>query len=375
MIPNEVVIDLDAIKHNFLEIRKLAGPNAGIIAVIKSDAYGHGMIPVAKALEPEKPDYFGVFELQEALDLRQAGCEIPILVMMGIASDEISETIQQNLTISLFQQDIAEKLSRQAAQKGRVVPVHIKVDTGMARLGIPWNQVADFLKPLLHLKGIRLEGIFSHFAVSDDFGHGFTDIQVERFSEAVQQAWDLGVCKDAVHIANSGGVMGKKGLHASLVRPGLSLYGSPPADGLILPVSLKPAMHFRSRVIQIKAVAAGTPISYGCTYTTSRRATIATIPVGYDDGFNRLLSNKGEMLIHGQRVPVVGRVCMNLTMVDVSAVEGVSVGDPVVLLGSQDQQSITAEELARKTDTIAYEVLCAIGKANPRRYITGIIQA
>ena len=268
MIPNEVIIDLGAIRHNFLEIRKLASPKAGIIAVIKSDAYGHGMIPVAEALAPENPDYFGVFELQEALDLRQAGCKVPILVMLGIASEETPEVVDNNLTISLFQHDIAEKLSQQALQKGRVVPVHIKIDTGMARLGVPWDQVTDFLKPLLHLQGIRLEGIFSHFAVSDDFGHGFTDIQLERFSKAVRQAWDLGVCKEAVHIANSGGVMGKKGLDASLVRPGLSLYGSPPADGLVLPFCLKPAMHFRSRVIQVKTVAAGTPISYGCTYKT-----------------------------------------------------------------------------------------------------------
>jgi alanine racemase len=369
MIPNEVIIDLDAIKQNFLEIRRLARPKAGIIAVIKSDAYGHGMIPVAKALEPEHPDYFGVFELQEAMDLRQAGCEVPILVMLGITGDETSEVVEKNLTVSLFQHDIAERLSRQALEKGRVVPVHIKVDTGMARLGVPWNQMTDFLKPLLPLKGIRLEGIFSHFAVSDDFGHCFTDMQLERFSEAVRHAWDLGVCKEAVHIANSGGVMGKKGLVASLVRPGLSLYGSPPADGLVLPISLKPAMTFRSRVVQVKTVPAGTPISYGGTYTTNERATIATIPVGYDDGFNRLLSNKGEVLIQGQRVPVVGRVCMNLTMVDVSSVGGVSVGDDVVLLGSQGRQRITPEEMAKKTGTIAYEVYCAIGKANPRRYV------
>ena len=369
MIPNEVTIDLEAIRQNFLAIQRLARPEAGIIAVVKADAYGHGMIPVAKALEPEHPDYFGVFELQEALDLRQAGCKVPILVMLGISRDEISLVIEKNLTISLFQHHIAERLSEKALEKGRVVPVHIKVDTGMARLGVPWNQVTDFLKPLLPLKGIHLQGIFSHFAVADDAGHGFTDVQCERFSQAVRQAKDLGVCNEAVHIANSGGVMGKKGIEANLIRPGLSLYGSPPAEGMVVPVTLQPAMTFCSRVVQVKTVAAGTPISYGCTYTTRRKTTIATIPAGYDDGFSRLLSNKGEVLIRGQRVPVVGRVCMNLTMVDVSSVEGVTVGDDVVLLGTQGQQRISAEEMANKTNTIAYEVYCAIGKANPRRYL------
>jgi len=369
MIPNEVIIDLSAIRHNFLEIRRLAGPKAGVIAVIKSDAYGHGMIPVAKVLEPERPDYFGVFELQEAVDLRSAGCQIPILVMMGIASEDVPAVIENGLTASCFQQDMAEALSRKALEKGRVVPVHIKVDTGMARLGVPWNQIATFVQNLLPLKGIRLQGIFSHLAVSDEPGHPFTDEQLERFFLAVQQATTLGVCKEAIHVANSGGVLGKRGLDAGLVRPGISLYGSTPAEGLGLPVSLRPAMTFRSRVIQVKTVPEGTPVSYGCTYKTAERATIATIPVGYDDGYNRSLSNRGEVLIRGKRVPVVGRVCMNLTMVDASSLPGIRVGDEVVLLGSQGQERITAEEIASKIGTISYEVYCAIGKANPRTYV------
>lgn len=369
MMPNEVVIDLNAIRHNFLEVRRLAGPDRGVIAVIKSDAYGHGMIPVAKVLEPEKPDYFGVFELQEAVDLRQAGCQIPILVMMGIAREDVSAVIENGLTASCFQHDMAEALSRKALEQGRVVPVHIKVDTGMARLGVAWTEVAAFVQGLLPLKGIHLQGIFSHLAVSDTPGHPFTDEQLKRFSLAVQQAKAMGVCKEAVHVANTGGVLGKRILEANLVRPGISLYGSPPAKGLDLPVRLKPAMTFRSRVIQVKTVPEGTPVSYGCTYTTAKKATIATIPVGYDDGYNRLLSNQGVVLVQGKRIPVIGRICMNLTMVDVSSVPGVRVGDEVVLLGSQDQECITAEEIAAKIDTINYEVYCAIGKANRRTYI------
>jgi alanine racemase len=371
MIPNEVIIDLDAIRHNFREIRRLASPEKGIIAVIKADAYGHGMIPVAKTLEPERPDFFGVFELQEAVGLRQAGCRTPILVMMGFTAQDIGAIIEHRLTPSCFQQDMAEALSRKAIEKGRVVPVHIKVDTGMARLGVPWKQAATFVRNLAPLKGIRLQGIFSHLAVSDNPGDPFTDEQIERFSLAVRQAHALGVCQDAVHVANSGGILSKKGLEAGLIRPGICLYGSPPAEGLDVPVGLKPAMTFRSRVIQVKTVSEDTPVSYGCTYRTAGKATIATIPVGYDDGYSRLLSNRAAVLIRGKRVPVVGRVCMNLTMADVSSVPGVRVGDEVILLGAQGQERITAEDMAGMIDTISYEVYCSIGKANRRTYVYG----
>lgn len=371
MIPNEVIIDLNAIRHNFDKIRCLARPKAGIMAVIKSDAYGHGMIPVAKALEPYHPDYFGVFELQEALELRNAGCKVPLLVMMGIADDEIPAAVDHDVTLALFQKNIAQRLSEKAQAKGRIVPVHIKVDTGMARLGVPWAEVADFVHGLLPLKGIRLAGIFSHLSVSDDPGNPFTDKQLERFVMAARACQKLGVCTQAVHIANSGGVLHDKGLDFTLVRPGISLYGSAPSPLLDRPISFEPAMRFKSRVIQVKTVPAGTPISYGGTYTTSTTATIATIPVGYDDGYSRLLSNKGQVLIHGKRVPVVGRVCMNLTMVDVSSLQGVSAGDEVVLLGLQGEERITAEEIADKTGTINYEVYCAIGKANRRTYTNG----
>jgi alanine racemase len=369
MIPNEVIIDLDALRHNFFEIKRLAGPHARILAVVKSDAYGHGMLPVARTLESAGVDCLGVFEAEEGLELRKAGCQVPVLLMMGITSDEVSDVVEHGLTPALFQVDIAEKLSRISAEQGKVTPVHIKVDSGMTRLGVWCEDLPNFLEQLLPLKGIQVEGLFSHLAVADQSDHPFTDQQINRFQKAVEACRRVVGFQGYLHIANSGALLGNKGLDLGMARPGILLYGSPPAEGWAAAASFKPVMAFKSRVIQVRTVPPGTSISYGCTYTTQERCSIATIPVGYDDGYSRLLSNNGEMLIHGQRVPVVGRVCMNLTMVDVTGIEGVAVGDEVVLLGSQGKERITAEEIAARIGTINYEVYCTIGKSNRRVYI------
>lgn len=369
MIPNEVTIDLGALRHNFFEIKRLAGPDTRVIGVVKADAYGHGMIPVSRTLESAGVDCLGVFELEEGLELRKAGCTVPIFIMMGITSDEVSDVVEHEFTPALFQIEIAEKLSRISAERGKATPVHIKVDTGMTRLGVRLEDLKSFLEQLLALKGIKLEGVFSHFAVADQPGHTFTDQQVKRFREAVEECTRLGVSLGGVHIANSGALLGNKGLDLGMVRPGILLYGFPPAEGWAEAASFKPVMSFKSRVIQVRTVPPGIPVSYGCTYVTKERRTIATIPVGYDDGYSRLLSNNGEVLIHGRRVPVVGRVCMNLTMMDVTGVEGVTVGDEVVLLGAQGKERITAEEIAARIGTINYEVYCTIGKSNRRVYI------
>lgn len=369
MIPNEVTIDLGALRHNFFEIKRLAGPDTRVIGVVKADAYGHGMIPVSRTLESAGVDCLGVFELEEGLELRKAGCTVPIFIMMGITSDEVSDVVEHEFTPALFQIEIAEKLSRISAERGKATPVHIKVDTGMTRLGVRLEDLKSFLEQLLTLKGIKLEGVFSHFAVADQPGHTFTDQQVKRFREAVEECTRLGVSLGGVHIANSGALLGNKGLDLGMVRPGILLYGFPPAEGWAEAASFKPVMSFKSRVIQVRTVPPGIPVSYGCTYVTKERRTIATIPVGYDDGYSRLLSNNGEVLIHGRRVPVVGRVCMNLTMMDVTGVEGVTVGDEVVLLGAQGKERITAEEIAARIGTINYEVYCTIGKSNRRVYI------
>jgi alanine racemase len=369
MIPNEVTIDLGALRHNFFEIKRLAGPHTKVLAVVKSDAYGHGMVPVARTLESAGVNCLGVFEVEEGVELRKAGCGVPILIMMGVLLDEVSAVVAYDLIPALFQIDVGEELSRISAEQGRVTPVHVKVDTGMTRLGVWYEDLPRFLEKLLPLKGIEVKGVFSHLAVADQPDDPYTDEQIRRFLEAVEFCrLNRGFHGD-VHVANSGALLGSKGLDLGMTRPGILLYGSPPAEGWAAAASFKPVMTFKSKVIQIKTVPPGTSVSYGCTYTTQERATIATVPVGYDDGYSRLLSNKGEVLIHGQRVPVVGRVCMNLTMVDVSSVSDVVVGDEVVLLGSQGKERITAEEIATRIETISYEVYCTFGKSNRRIYI------
>jgi len=369
MIPNEVIVDLGALAHNFSEIRRIAGPEPRIIAVVKSDAYGHGMIPVAQTLEAAGVDYFGVFEAEEGVALRQSGCQVPILIMMGVTSEEIPVVIDRGLTPALFQIEIAEALSRMSLEKGTVTPVHIKLDSGMSRLGVYWEDLESFLKKLMSLEGIRIEGMFSHLAVADQPNHAFTDSQVERLKNAVELCRRLVNFRGIVHVSNSGALLGKKGLELGMIRPGIILYGSPPGEGWAAAASFRPVMTFKSRVIQVKTVPPGTPVSYGGTYTTEQRCTIATIPVGYDDGYSRLLSNTGEVLIHGRRASVLGRVCMNLTMVDVTRIDGVKEGDEVVLLGAQGNERITAEEIAKKTGTISYEVYCTTGKSNRRVYV------
>ncbi len=229
MTTNKVIIDLGAVRHNFRQIKRLAG--AGVIAVVKSDAYGHGMIPVAKTLEPEGPTYFGVFELEEALKLKESGCGVPILIMMGILAEQVSVVVDNGFTVSLFQKAIARKISDTAQQRQTVVPVHIKVDTGMTRLGVPWADLPDFLQDIMPLKGIHIKGLFSHFAVADEPDRAFTNEQKERFLWAINESNKLNISFDDLHVSNSGAVLTKQGLDFGLVRPGIALYGSSPARG------------------------------------------------------------------------------------------------------------------------------------------------
>lgn len=369
MIPNEVKIDLGALRHNLSEIKRLAGPQSKVLAVVKSDAYGHGMIPVARTLESEGVDCLGVFEVTEGLNLRKSGCETPILVMMGLVPDEVEAAVEYGLMPALFRLEIGEKLSRISAAQGKVTPVHLKVDTGMTRLGVPYKDLPQFLEQLLPMEGIEVTGLFSHLAVADQPDQAYTDQQIGRLQEAVEACRRIIGFDGAVHVANSGALLGSIGLELGMIRPGILLYGSPPAEGWPAATSFRRLMSFKSEVIQVRTAPPGTSVSYGCTYTTRESRTIATIPVGYDDGYNRLLSNNGEMLIHGQRVPIVGRVCMNLTMADVTGIGGVSVGDEVVLLGTQGSEQITAEEIASRIGTIAYEIYCTLGKSNRRTYV------
>jgi alanine racemase len=369
MTSNIVTINLAALRHNFKTIQEWLRPSARVLCIIKADAYGHGMIPVASVLASMGAYYFGVFEAEEGVALREAGIRTPVLVLKGIDADEIPVVIEYNLAPGVFDLGTTKQLSDYALKHGATVPVHIKVDTGMSRIGIPWRKMSEFINALLHMKGIIPTGIFSHLSVADDPAHPFTDIQMGRFQKVVAIAHQFGIKNALIHISNSGAILNQRGVESHLVRPGIILYGSLPS--LICPHKdeLEPVMSFRSRVVQVKKVSPGTSISYGRSYIAQSQRVIATIPTGYDDGYSRLLSNKGVVLIRGRRAPIVGTVCMNATMVDVTEIEGVSPGDEVILLGKQKKDRITAEEIAEKIGTISYEIYCTIGKSNKRCYV------
>ena len=374
MLGNTVEIDLEALRYNFAQVRKLVGQSGAILAVVKSDAYGHGMVPVARELANQRAEYLGVSTCREAQILRHHGIESPILIMLGVEPNEFSHVIGQNLTPVVYRSDIAGELSAAALKADTQVPVHLKIDTGMGRLGVPHHEAEGFFQLIRSLAGLRVEGILSHFASADEKDKSFANLQLERYRQALAQAEGIGLTFRYSHIANSAGVIDLPESHHQLVRPGIMLYGSLPSDELYQPLQLKPVMSLKARVLQLKEVAADSPIGYGCTHFTSEPSLIATLPVGYDDGYSRLLSNQGEVLIRGRRAPIVGRVSMCLITADVTEVPDVQEDDEVVLLGNQGDDEITADEIAAKIGTISYEVFCNLGRLREKRYLNGLVQ-
>jgi alanine racemase len=369
MLGNTVEIDLEALRYNFGQVRNLVGQSRAILAVVKSDAYGHGMVTVARELVQEGAEYLGVSTCREALTLREHGIKCPVLLLLGFEPDECSHIVTHDLTPVLYRKDVARHLSSAAVAAHTQVPVHLKIDTGMGRLGVPFAEAEEFFEFIRSLEGIRVEGLLSHFASADEPDKTFTNLQLQRFRQALSQAEAAGLALRYVHIANSAGVIDVPDSYHLLVRPGIMLYGSLPSAELHRPIPLKPVMSLKTRVVQLKEVAANSPIGYGCTYVTSKPSLIATLPVGYDDGYSRLFSNQGEVLIRGRRAPVVGRVSMCLTTVDVTEVSGVQVDDEVVFLGRQEDDEITGDELAARAGTISYEVFCNLGRLREKRYV------
>ncbi len=363
-----LTIDLDALRANFRQLRQWCGPTVKIMAVVKADAYGHGLVPVARTLEKAGADYFGVAYLHEGLRLRQAGVNAPILLLMGVLPGEAAAAVQAELEVALFRPDIATALAAQARQQGRKARVHVKVDTGMGRLGLLPAEVLPFLEFLAGLPELELAGLISHLATADWLDQTYTQQQVEEFDALRRQVRDRGWPAPASHIANSGAILALPHTHLDMVRAGIALYGSPPSEEAPPPVPLRPVMSLRSQILQIKDLPAGSSISYGRTFIAAQPIRLAALPVGYCNGYSRLLSNRGQVLIHGQRAPIRGRVCMNLTMVEVTHLPEVSAGDQVTLLGADGGDRLTAEELAAWAETISYEVYCLLGNSNYRRY-------
>lgn len=360
-------VDLGALEFNYRQIKKRVPEGVKVLAVVKADAYGHGAIPVSLRLEKLGVDYLGVAISEEGVELRKGGVKAPILVLGGIFGAEVDQIFRFHLTPVIFRKDCLKILSGEAEKRRRKVKVHLKVDTGMGRVGVPLSLWPDFLREVRRFPKIETEGILSHFSMTDE-EEGFTQSQWRAFQSAVAIAQEFGISSQYLHMASSATLTAFPGYAAGLVRPGIMLYGSYPSPAFRSLISLRPVMTLKTRIHFLKSVPSGARISYGGTFTAKRESRIATLPIGYADGYNRHLSNHGEVLIHGKRAPVVGRVCMDFIMVDVTDIPRASVGDEVILIGQQGREQIAPEEIAEKIDSISYEVLCSIGKRVPRIY-------
>ena len=341
------------------------------MAMVKADGYGHGMVKAAKAFSTVGCTTFGVAELREAVLLRQAGLRGDIYVTIGFAQEDAGLIFQYELIPVIYSYEAAQVLSSTAVALGVEIGVHIKVDSGMGRLGILPSDMSTFLDTISGLPGLKIAGIMSHFAESDNPLSKNTVQSFKSFADVSRELKNrfAGIS----HIANSGAVLNFPDTYCDMVRAGIALYGYHPAGrvGCDDPdtENLITAMSFVSRILQVKTVPAGTGISYGHTYQTKKQTRLAVLPVGYEDGYSRGLSNRGQVLVNGHRVPVLGRICMNMCMVDVSDLTLVKAGDEVVLLGQQGQGNITADEIAEEMGSISYEVLCLLGNNNQREYI------
>jgi len=376
-------VDLGAVAHNVRELRRRADPRAKVMAVVKADGYGHGAVEVTRTALANGAEWLGVARLPEAVRLREAGFDAPILVFGYTPPAEAGRLIDFDLRQSVYSLAAAQAYSAAAAARGRRIRVHVKVDTGMGRLGMvpaalsgktPGHPVGeDFIREatdIARLPGLEAEGIFTHFAASDSADTSYAERQLSLFLEVLAALRATGLEFAVRHAANSAAVIALPASHLDLVRPGIALYGLRPSDEVDLAAaSLKPAMALKTRIIHLKPVPAGTCISYGMTYRTPSPTVIATVPAGYADGYRRLFSSRGEMLVGGRRVPVVGRVCMDLTMLDVGSVPGVRVEDEVVVFGRQGGASISADDLARALGTINYEIVCDLTARVPRVYL------
>lgn len=375
-------IDLNAIANNVRELRRRTRPQATLMAVVKANGYGHGAAEVARTALANGAEWLGVARLPEAVALREAGLAAPMLVFGYTPPADAARLIEYDLRQSVYFLDAARAYSGVAEARGRKIRVHLKVDTGMGRLGMvpaapggsnPGHAVDEgFIREataVARLPGIHAEGVFTHFAASDSADLSSARRQLALFNEVLSALRSRGVEFEVRHAANSAAVIALPESHLDLVRPGISLYGlRPSAEVDLTGISLRPAMALKARIIHLKAVPAGTCISYGMTYRTPHPTVIATVPAGYADGFRRQFSSKGEMLVHGRRAPVVGRVCMDLSMLDVGAVPEARAGDEVVIIGRQGAESISADDLAHALGTINYEIVCGVAGRVPRVY-------
>jgi alanine racemase len=367
--PTWVEIDLSAIGANCRQIKQLIGPNVELLASLKADAYGHGALRVAQTVLHNGASRLGVATLSEAAPLRQAGITAPILIFGYLPPWQMREAVRLGVTVTIYSLEAVQALSQAAQSLGREVTAHLKIDSGMGRLGMRTEDRQSILRVAAEahsLPGVKLEGIFTHFACADSADQTHCRLQLARFKQTLEALEEAGLCPPLIHAANSAATLALPEAHFGMVRVGTALYGLHPSDDVCLPEGFQPALSFKTQIAQVKDIPAGECISYGCTFVTPTAMRIAVIPVGYADGFRRAPSNWGEVLVRGRRAPLVGRVCMDQSMIDVSHIPGVTTGDEVVLIGQQGEETLTAEAVAARLGTINYEVVSEILARVPR---------
>lgn len=368
--PNSwVEVDLEALAFNCRQIRTRVGPKRKILAAVKANGYGHGIVQAAQAFKEGGADWFGVAIVREGIDLRKAGISQPILLLGGMVHDEVDALLEYDLTPNVVDLSIARALNDAAKQSGKKKRIHIKVDTGMGRTGVPCPDAREFIKAVHNLEFLEIEGLFMHFPCSDEIDKEFSLAQLENFRQLTKDLKSAGIHIPILHATNSGAILDLPDSYFDMVRAGIMLYGYYPSRETSESIEIRPAVTLNSRITFVKKVPMGTPLGYGRTYVTNCEQVIATVPIGYGDGYLRYFSNKATMIVNGVTCPVRGRVSMDQTLIDVTAAGPVAIGTVATVYSNRRQDSNSVENLSRLIGTIPYELTCALGMRLPRIYL------
>lgn len=364
-------VNLDNLVHNLNQIKKHLTPSSTLMGVVKGDGYGHGAVEIARVLVEEGVQRLAVAVLDEAIQLRKSGIEVPVLVLGYTPPELYPQLFEHKVTPTIYSYEDAQCISQIAREYGKEIKIHIKLDTGMGRIGfIPGEESLEAVSKIYKLHGIIVEGIFTHFSAADERDKSYTYMQFEKYMEFINKLESRGIKIPIKHVSNSAATIDLSEMHLDMVRTGIALYGLYPSEEVNKEkVQLKPLASLKARISHVKTIPPGASVGYGRRFVAPRETVIATLPIGYADGYTRMLSGKAQVLVRGCRAPVVGNICMDQCMVDVTDIEGVRVGEEVVLIGSQGGSSISFEELAGLLGTINYEVVTMIGKRVPRVYI------
>lgn len=367
--PAWVEIDLDSLVHNIKEVKRLTQSPALVTAVVKADGYGHGAVKISQVLLDNGADRLAVAVLDEAIELRNAGYKVPILILGYTHPEQSSKIIDYNLEQTIYSLKAAKFLSQEAVKKNKIAKVHIKIDTGMRRIGMDTNiESIDTIVKISKLPGISIEGIFTHFAIADEKDKSFTEEQYKKFQWFCRELEKINVNIPVKHCANSAAIIELPEMHMDMVRAGIMLYSLTTTSEMLRQSEFKQVMSLKTRISHIKEIQSGESVGYGRTFIAEKPTRIASLPIGYADGYSRRLSGKAHVLVNGVRAPIVGRICMDQCMIDVTGIDNVSTGDEVVLFGCQRDNFISIDELAKTLDTINHEIVCAINRRVPRVY-------